>query len=672
MANKALSILLLSLLYLTVSSVEILQAPHECKHGGLDIHIETIDTGSPEENNNQRTLITWESIRIILDFSTMSTSASTLATRSYLETQVLPPVYNLLSSALKVQRLTSNLVAGGATTMCSGAVVTPAIYNSGGVAADLVIFVVDTTDSSSSYIAQAGACSISSTNNRPIFGLLRYNLYYVSSSTNDVTIESHIYTTLHEITHVLGFSSGLYGYFINPTTNALLTGHVTTKTVNGASVTVLNLAPLTTRIRSHFNCPTIEGAYIENEGGSGSAGSHFERRIFYNDYMTASIIKDMRFSQFSLALLEGSGWYMPDYTYAEATTWGKNKGCDFFNTPCVNSVTKLASFEEFCSPLTSKGISWTGRGYGPCVGDALSTWSSLPSYRNYWGNNTVNNDAFADNCPIRYEYSNMDCEDTTRYNLLSAHEFTGYGGKGFTGTLYPGGTLSTPYGYCFKTNCVASGSGYQLQVLFGTSYIATCTAAGQINPPTGTGLGGKLYCPDPTKFCNQILTEGNCKGSCFGRGSCINRQCVCQDGWTFHDCIKKQYVPNCARCASNPSKKTCYGDQCVCDPSDTACTSSAGATFIDIVAPGDNSFTDNTEAGYLEDGHTGASENVSLFSILAFFLGAVVIITGLRAGFKAGSSFKTVPTSDKPSVKAHHIPNEEVRIEADPEVQITN
>jgi len=72
--------------------------------------------------------------------------------------------------------------------------------------------------------------------------------------------------------------------------------------------------------------------------------------------------------------------------------------------------------------------------------------------------------------------------------------------------------------------------------------VATCSSAGQISPPTGTGLGGKLDCPDPTAFCTQILSEGYCKGSCFGRGSCVDRECVCEDGWTFHDCIKKQYV----------------------------------------------------------------------------------------------------------------------------------
>ena len=55
------------------------------------------------------------------------------------------------------------------------------------------------------------------------------------------------------------------------------------KIVNGRKITVLNLPPLTERIRTHFNCSTAEGAYLENEGGPLSADSHFERRIFYNE-----------------------------------------------------------------------------------------------------------------------------------------------------------------------------------------------------------------------------------------------------------------------------------------------------------------------------------------------------------------------------------------------------
>jgi len=46
---------------------------------------------------------------------------------------------------------------------------------------------------------------------------------------------------------------------------------------------MLALEPLAQRMRRYFGCPTIKGAYLENQGAPGSIGSHFERRIFFNE-----------------------------------------------------------------------------------------------------------------------------------------------------------------------------------------------------------------------------------------------------------------------------------------------------------------------------------------------------------------------------------------------------
>ena len=43
------------------------------------------------------------------------------------------------------------------------------------------------------------------------------------------------------------------------------------------------MEPLRTRLRNYFNCPTLDGGYLENQGSPGSIGSHFERRIFMNE-----------------------------------------------------------------------------------------------------------------------------------------------------------------------------------------------------------------------------------------------------------------------------------------------------------------------------------------------------------------------------------------------------
>ena len=52
---------------------------------------------------------------------------------------------------------------------------------------------------------------------------------------------------------------------------------------NGKTITYLNVEPLTTKLRKHFGCPTLEGAYLEDDGGSDSAGWHFERTYFMNE-----------------------------------------------------------------------------------------------------------------------------------------------------------------------------------------------------------------------------------------------------------------------------------------------------------------------------------------------------------------------------------------------------
>ncbi len=62
--------------------------------------------------------------------------------------------------------------------------------------------------------------------------------------------------------------------------------------------------------------PSIEAVDLEDQGGSGSQSSHFERSMLYNEMMIASSIPDAAFSDFSLALLEDSGWYKSDYSYS--------------------------------------------------------------------------------------------------------------------------------------------------------------------------------------------------------------------------------------------------------------------------------------------------------------------------------------------------------------------
>jgi hypothetical protein len=146
--------------------------------------------------------------------------------------------------------------------------------------------------------------------------------------------------------------------------------------------------PLTTKLRNYFNCPTLEGAYLENQGSSASANKHFERRVFGNELMTSSTSKDARISEFTFALLESSGWYTANYSYADPFFWGQGKGCNFLDTKCVNSQFET-NREEFCNPLGHGGCQYHRRFAGYCGTVNTKTNKALLSAFNYWKNDTI-------------------------------------------------------------------------------------------------------------------------------------------------------------------------------------------------------------------------------------------------------------------------------------------
>lgn len=47
--------------------------------------------------------------------------------------------------------------------------------------------------------------------------------------------------------------------------------------------------------------------------------------------MTASAVNNAKYSNFTLSLLNDTGWYdVVDFSFADDLSWGKGKGCAFF------------------------------------------------------------------------------------------------------------------------------------------------------------------------------------------------------------------------------------------------------------------------------------------------------------------------------------------------------
>lgn len=114
----------------------------------------------------------------------------------------------------------------------------------------------------------------------------------------------------------------------------------------------------------HFNCSTLEGAELENQGGNGTVLAHWEKRVFENEGMTGVFTQNSAFSRLTLALMEDTGWYKVDYSMAEPLYWGKNLGCLFAKNSCgawmkaqLNAGKTTA---PFCNKLKQKGNLKTG------------------------------------------------------------------------------------------------------------------------------------------------------------------------------------------------------------------------------------------------------------------------------------------------------------------------
>lgn len=102
---------------------------------------------------------------------------------------------------------------------------------------------------------------------------------------------------------------------------------------------------------------------LENDGGSGSLGSHWEKVILYNEMMTAVSAKNTVISEFTLAILQDSGWYKVNFDMAHPISWGKGKGCKFLNEGCK----ARPMFDEFCAkPDRESHCLPDGNSFGYC------------------------------------------------------------------------------------------------------------------------------------------------------------------------------------------------------------------------------------------------------------------------------------------------------------------
>ena len=358
------------------------------------------------------------------------------------------------------------------------------------------IFYIDENVDAAAYPIAASAI-----NNRPICGGILLGKHYNFTKTNAQPYL--IMLLLHEITHVLGFSSSLFEFF--QTYPSL----IKTKTVNGLKRTLFTGPNVIKQAKRHFNCDNIEGIELENQGGDGSAGSHWEARIMLGDYMISTDYPEIVISEISLALLEDSGWYNVNYYTGGLFRYGKGLGCDFLNKKCVYSSSDgyYTNFQrEFC---LKKGASICSAGNidrGICY--ITDYYSSISSEYRYFKSIYRGGFFYADYCPVSisfpsdnyYFYSRCDSKGKNMFNLsLEYGETYGKNSICVLSSLKPNGysedTSKSPR--CHEViSCDSKSKTFILDI--GDIQIK-CN--GNYEEIRVDGYSGSIICPDYNRVC---------------------------------------------------------------------------------------------------------------------------------------------------------------------------
>ena len=397
---------------------------------------------------------------------------------------------NYWSKLLKVERLTYKITSDMMTD-CEIPTYNTELIN--GYNTDLVIFPYFGS-LEGNYFAASRYCSIDYNTGRPIGGTILINQNIDSTRRNADLFLTQLF--MHELGHIFIFDTTLYKkeYLIK-------------RTILGRERLLISSPKVVAAGRRHYNCPSLEGIELEDNGGELSVHSHWESRIMDGDIMVSLVDRvDFTISEITLALFEDSGWYETKNYTGGLFRAGKGRGCSFLTLDCKtqNSV----FFNDFIYNAATKSRSCS------------------PS-RTGWGKYIIENN-YADGCRV---VSKSNIEDNTDGIYYSKNYFPSNCFKGVN-YIFSHGENYSPNSICVLSKASASGTGDSGKPYKAVCVKATCTKNSlyltldennSILCPRAGGLirpgytEGPILCPDYNLICTGEVF-------CNSLFDCINKK----------------------------------------------------------------------------------------------------------------------------------------------------
>jgi len=363
---------------------------------------------------------------------------------------------------------------------------------------DVIIFPQFDSDLGSNVLAAAAPCIVTNSN-RPYGGVLyiNTNLNFNKGNTNQYLKN----ILLHEITHILVF----HPYFFTA---------LKLNQTEGSNSYIISPKAVA-KAREHFDCSSITRIPLENQGGTGSVGSHWESRYMLGDYMISTDYPDQAISDITLGLFEDSGFYKVNYYSGGLFKFGKGKGCEFFNKDCIEN--EKATFEEFCDTANAAMCSSSRTLKSSCY---LTTYtSSIPTAYQYFSDPRKGGFPAADYCPVPYQahssstYFSNHCQIGSSSLSSEYNEKIGFDSFCFMSSILPSSstTSTSQIPICYEVRCDADNN--QFTVTIGSSEIACPTDGGTVSAPSG--FTGSIVCPKYSDICLSDGSVCNEMFSCF-------------------------------------------------------------------------------------------------------------------------------------------------------------
>lgn len=315
----------------------------------------------------------------------------------------------------------------------------------------------------------------------------------------------------HELSHALGWTKGNFRTFRDEYGNRRKNA-ITYKKALGKTIALLSTPTVTKHVREHFGCNSLTGLELEDQHPGHSAGSHPEKRIFPESFMSSSILtmSNYHIDALTLSVFQDSGWYQVKYLeQAARLSFGRGMGCRVATHKCSDWGAEAVEKEMFCAERAQKFCMGRSKQvFGHCNIKAYP--EALPSQFQYFPStpNLGGKRDYPDYCPRPTEVWYSDCTDLNnigkpKMDDASSGSQVGAESRCFLSSLVAAARTDNSVGartddsvarwpdtYCYRRTCKPNA----LQIHVGHITVS-CPVSNKATNVDVEGYRGHLVCP---------------------------------------------------------------------------------------------------------------------------------------------------------------------------------